>query len=145
VARRIPEWGQSARGEIQPMRQERRHCGGEQGRASVTCSPDSGGFHFLIGVIDTAWLLRYFSVYPKSPFKIPIPQFKSLQQAGEFEGGKLSFVPSIPIRQGRPMWPTWKINESIRFKVAGAMFVLAVMGGFSTILGTFGYLFYLAL
>jgi len=36
--------------------------GGKQGRASVNCSPDRGGIHFLIGVIDTALPLRYFSV-----------------------------------------------------------------------------------
>jgi len=60
---RIPEWGKSARGgvEIQPMSQERRHCGGKQGEASVTCSPDSCGVHSLLGVIDTALLLRYVS------------------------------------------------------------------------------------
>ena len=34
------------------MSQERRHGGGKQGRASVTCSPDSGGMQYLIGVID---------------------------------------------------------------------------------------------
>jgi len=34
------------------LSQERRHGGGKQGRASVTGSPDSGGSHSLIGVID---------------------------------------------------------------------------------------------
>ena len=58
------------RGEIQPMSQERLNGGG---RASVTGSPDSGGIHSLIGVIDTARLRRYFSGCQKSPFKIPIP------------------------------------------------------------------------
>ncbi len=48
-------------GEIQPMSQERLHCGGKQARASVTCSPDSYGIHSLIAVIDTALPLRYFS------------------------------------------------------------------------------------
>ncbi len=47
--------------EIQPMSQERRHGGGKQGRAAVTCAPDSGGIHALIGVIDTPLHLRYFS------------------------------------------------------------------------------------
>ncbi len=31
MERRIPEWGKSARGAIQPMSQERRHGGGKQG------------------------------------------------------------------------------------------------------------------
>ncbi len=57
-------------GEIQPMSQERRHGGGKQGRASVTCSPHSCGMHSLIGAIDTARLLRYFSVCPKKPVYI---------------------------------------------------------------------------
>ncbi len=48
-------------GESQPMSQERRHGGGQQGRASVTGSPASGGMHSLIGAIDIALLLRYFS------------------------------------------------------------------------------------
>ncbi len=47
--------------EFQPMSQERRHGGGKQGRASVTCSPDRGGIHSLIGAIDTPLRLRYFS------------------------------------------------------------------------------------
>ncbi len=34
------------------MSQERKHGGGKPGRASVTCSPDSGGMHSLIGAID---------------------------------------------------------------------------------------------
>ncbi len=55
------------------MRQERLYGGGQQGRASVTCSPDRGGSHFLIGVIDTALPRWYFPVQPKRPFKIPIP------------------------------------------------------------------------
>ena len=59
--------------EIQPMSQERVHGGGKQGRASVNCSPDSSGIHFLIGVIDTSLLFWCCSVYPKRPFKIPIP------------------------------------------------------------------------
>ena len=46
--------------EIQPMRQDRLHGGGTPGRASVTGSPDRGGMHSLIGVIDTSRLLRYF-------------------------------------------------------------------------------------
>jgi len=43
------------------MSQERRHGGGKPGDASVTGSPDSGGMHALIGVIDTPLHLRYFS------------------------------------------------------------------------------------
>ncbi len=62
--------------EIQPMSQERLHGGGKQGRASVTGPPDSGGMHSLIGVIDTALPLRYVSVQPKRPFKIPIRRFQ---------------------------------------------------------------------
>jgi len=50
--------------EIQPMSQERRHGGGKQGRASVTCAPDCGGMQSLIGAIDTALLLGYFSGGP---------------------------------------------------------------------------------
>ena len=60
-------------GEIQPMSQERLHGGGKPGKASVNCSPFSGGMHSLIGVIDTSRLLRYCSVCPKRPFQIPIP------------------------------------------------------------------------
>jgi len=59
--------------EIQPMSQERRHGRGKQGRASVTCSPDSGSIHSLIGVIDTLRPLRYVSGWSKKAFKIPIP------------------------------------------------------------------------
>ena len=58
---RIPEQGKSARGGIQPMRQERRHGGGKEGRAAVTGSPDRGGMHALIGAIDTVLPLQYFS------------------------------------------------------------------------------------
>jgi len=61
------------------MSQERLHGGGKQGRVSVNCSPDSGGIHSLIGVIDTAQVLRYFAVCPKRPFKIPIPQTDCLE------------------------------------------------------------------
>ncbi len=54
--------GEECKGvEIQPMSQERRHGGGKPGRAAVTCAPDSGGLHSLIGMIDTSRLLRYFS------------------------------------------------------------------------------------
>ncbi len=60
-------------GGIHPMSQERLRGGGRPGRASVTCSPDSGGMPSLIGVIDTALLRWYFPVQPKRPFKIPIP------------------------------------------------------------------------
>jgi len=56
----IKERGKSARGGIQPMSQERRHVGGKPGRASATCSPDSGGIHSLIGVIDPPRPLCYF-------------------------------------------------------------------------------------
>jgi len=72
---RIQKRGKSARGvAIQPMSQERRHGGGKPGRAAVTGSPDSGGIHSLIGVIDTSRLLRYFSGWPKSLFIVPIPE-----------------------------------------------------------------------
>ncbi len=48
-------------GGIQPMSQERRHGGGKPGRASVTGSPDNGGIHSVIGVIDPSVtsLLRF--------------------------------------------------------------------------------------
>ncbi|MCH8039128.1 MAG: hypothetical protein IH977_02135 [Nitrospinae bacterium] len=59
--------------EIQPMSQERLHGGGKPGRASVNGSPDRGGIHSLIGVIDPSLVLWYFSVQLKRPFKIPIP------------------------------------------------------------------------
>ncbi len=66
------EWGKSARGGIQPMSQERRQGGGKQGRASVTCAPDSGGMHSLMGAIDTPRLLWYFSARPKRACIVPI-------------------------------------------------------------------------
>ncbi len=59
--------------EFQPMSQERLHGGGTPGRASVTGSPDRGGMHSLIGVIDPPRILWYFSGWPKSPFIVPIP------------------------------------------------------------------------
>ena len=52
-------------GGIQPMSQEWLHGGGKRGRASVTCSPDRGGMHSLIGAIDTPRLRRYCSGCPK--------------------------------------------------------------------------------
>jgi len=52
-------------GGIQPLSQERRHGGGKPGRASVNGSPDRGGIHALIGVIDPPRLLWYFSAWPK--------------------------------------------------------------------------------
>jgi len=55
------------------MSQERLHGSGKQGRASVTCSPDSGGIHCLIGVIDPPLLLCYFSDWPERAFVFPIP------------------------------------------------------------------------
>ena len=67
------QWGK----EIQPMRQERRHCGGTPGRTSVTGSPDSGGIHSLIGAIDTSLPRRYVSGCLKRAFKIPIPNLGS--------------------------------------------------------------------
>ena len=39
-------------GGIQPMSQERTHGAGKPGRASVTCSPASGGMQSLLGAID---------------------------------------------------------------------------------------------
>ena len=57
--------------EIQPMNQERIHGGGKSGRASVTCSPDSGGMQSRLGVIDTPRPLCYFSCRPKRAFIIP--------------------------------------------------------------------------
>ena len=62
-------------GEIQPMSQARRHGGAKQGRASVTCSPDSGGIHSLIGVIDPPQLLEYFSGCPKRAFIFSIRKY----------------------------------------------------------------------
>ena len=47
-------------GEIQPMSQEQIHGGGKQGRASVTCSPDRGGIHSLIGVLTPRSLFGTF-------------------------------------------------------------------------------------
>ncbi len=61
--------------EIQPMSQKWRHGGGQPGRASITGSPDSGGIHSLIGVIDTSRLLRYFFVCPKRACIFPIPNY----------------------------------------------------------------------
>ena len=66
--------GEECKGvEIQPMSREGRHCGGQQERAAVTCSPDSCGIHSLIGVIDTSLRLRYCSGGPKRAFLFPIP------------------------------------------------------------------------
>ena len=39
-------------GGIHLVSQERLHGWGQQGRASVTCAPDSGGMQSLLGVID---------------------------------------------------------------------------------------------
>ena len=63
--KRIQECGRSARGELQPLSQERRHGGGKQGRASVTCSPDRGGMNSLIGMIDAPLPRRYCFGWPK--------------------------------------------------------------------------------
>ncbi len=55
--------GEECKGvEIQPMSRERRHGGGQQGRAAVNRSPNSGGIHALIGVIDTALLPKGHSL-----------------------------------------------------------------------------------
>ncbi len=59
--------------EIQPMSQERIQGGGKQGDTSVTCSPDSWGFHSVIGRLTPPLLRWTFSGCPKRPFKIPIP------------------------------------------------------------------------
>jgi hypothetical protein len=72
--------------EIQPMSQERRHGGGKPGRAAVNGAPDSGGTQSLIGAIDIALLLRYFSVQLKRPFKIPIPYWQWLCWAALHKG-----------------------------------------------------------
>ncbi len=58
--------------EFQPLSQERRHGGGNQGRVAVNGSPDSGGMQSLIGAIDTVLPLRYLSACPKSPLKFLI-------------------------------------------------------------------------
>ena len=55
------------------MSKERLNGGSKQGKASVTRTPDRGGIHSLLDVIDTALHLRYFFVQSKRPFKIPIP------------------------------------------------------------------------
>ncbi len=60
-------------GEIQPMSQEGRHGGDKQGRAAVNGSPDSGGMHSLIGVIDPPLLHWYCSGWPKRACIVPIP------------------------------------------------------------------------
>ncbi len=54
---KYPNANRDSGGQVNPMSQERIHGGGTPGRASVTCSPDSGGIHALkplIGVIDTS-------------------------------------------------------------------------------------------
>ncbi len=50
---------------VQPMSQERRHCGGTQGRASVTGAPDHGGMHSLIGVLTPRCAFGTFLVAQK--------------------------------------------------------------------------------
>ncbi len=69
--------------EFQPMSQERRHGGGKYGGASVTGSPDRGGMQSLIGVIDTALPLRYFSGCPKKGVYISYSLFPPRGAAGE--------------------------------------------------------------
>ncbi len=91
--------------EIQPISQERLNGGSKQGKASVTCSPDSGGMHSRSAVIDTALPLRYFSVYPKRPFKIPIHggwlrREKALGEASKT--GKLNSLPEIALNPRLP-------------------------------------------
>jgi len=66
----IKQWGM----EIHPMSQERRHCGGKQGRASVTGSPDSCGIHSLIGAIDTSRPFQYFAVGQKGRLLFLFPR-----------------------------------------------------------------------
>jgi len=71
---KYPNANRDSGGQVNPMRQERRHGGGKPGRASVTCAPDRGGMHSpLIGVFDTVRLLWYFSARSKSPFNFSIP------------------------------------------------------------------------
>ena len=53
-------------GGIQPLGQERRHGGGKQGRASVTCSPASGGMHSLTGVLTPRCSFGTFLLAPKA-------------------------------------------------------------------------------
>ena len=71
--------------EIPPMSQERRHGGGKEGRASVTCAPDSCGIHSLIGVIDTVLLLGYFSACPKRACIVPLPEALDLTVSSFFK------------------------------------------------------------
>ena len=54
------------------MSQERIHGGGKQGRASVTCSPDRGGMHSLIGAIDTPCSFGTVLLAPKRACIVPI-------------------------------------------------------------------------
>ena len=58
---KYPNANRDSGGQVNPMSQERRHGGGTPGRASVTYSPDRGCMHSLLGVIDTALPLQYFS------------------------------------------------------------------------------------
>ncbi len=94
-------------GGIHPISQEWRHGGGAQARASVTYSPDSGGSHSLIGVIDTAPLLRYFSVQPKRPFKFLFPMtFKdSFEEVSYIENPLTPSTRLTPIRPGNSNRP----------------------------------------
>ena len=93
--------------ETQPMRQDWRHGGGKPGRASVTGSPDRCGSHSLIGVIDTAPLLRYFSVQPKRPFKFLFPMtFKdSFEEVSYIENPLTPSTRLTPIRPGNSHRP----------------------------------------
>jgi len=59
--------------EIQPMSQERIQGGGKQGDTSVTCSPDSWGFHSVIGRLTPRCFVGPFLVAQKGPLKFLFP------------------------------------------------------------------------
>ena len=56
------------------MSQERLYGGGQRGRASVNCSPDTWGIHSLMSVIDTSRLFRYCSGCPKGRVLFLFPE-----------------------------------------------------------------------
>ena len=58
------------------MAQEWRHGGGKPGRASVTCAPDRGGMHSLIGMLTPRCLFGTFLIDQKGRvFYIPSTQW----------------------------------------------------------------------
>ena len=119
--------------EIQPMSQERRHGGGKPGRASVNCSPDSGGMHSLIGVIDTPRRLRDFFVCPKGRVLFPFVSWCSRKGNNPVSKDKRGFIVMKPHTARRsatgPSHQSPRLHDSHQWRPA------PVSGLFSLLLG----------